>query len=135
MLLFPYRYHLQALRHLYVLACEPRLILPKDIDNGQFCYANVHLTFTSNDLATGQTVLLKAPCLLPQLDSLKKVVLKDDRYWQIVFEKGHNWHLLESMLKKCGTLDVKQRAGCLSYIEDPNVKIKKKIIFVKKFRI
>ena len=112
---------MQALRHLYVLACEPRLILPKDIDNDQFCYASVHLTFANDELAVGQEVLIKAPCLLPQLDSLKKVVLKDDRYWQIVFEKGHNWHLLEGMLTKCATLDVKQRAGCLSYIEDPNV--------------
>ncbi|VVD00273.1 unnamed protein product [Leptidea sinapis] len=35
------KYHLQAFRHLYVLAVEPRLILPRDIDSGKLCYANV----------------------------------------------------------------------------------------------
>ena len=29
-----FRYHLQALRHLYVLAAEPRLIIPKDVKSG-----------------------------------------------------------------------------------------------------
>lgn len=114
------RYHLQALRHLYVLAAQPRLVLPRDIDNKQNCYATLRLTFKSEKLAKGQQVVLKAPCLLPQLESLEKVELKDDRYWEIVFERGHNWKLLEGMLTKCDSLDVKQRAGCLSYIEDPN---------------
>lgn len=115
------RYHLQALRHLYVLAAEPRLILPRDIDTKRNCYATVHLTFKSERLANGQEAVLKAPCLLPQLDSLDKVELKDDRYWEIVFERGHNWQQLEGMLEKCGSLSVKQRAGCLSYLEDPHV--------------
>ncbi|XP_034943915.1 anaphase-promoting complex subunit 1 [Chelonus insularis] len=114
------RYHLQALRHLYVLAAQPRLILPKDIDSKQYCYATVRLTFKSDKLARGQKVILKAPCLLPQLESLEKVELKDERYWEIVFERGHNWKLLEGMLSKCDSLDVKQRAGCLSYMEDPH---------------
>ncbi|XP_012289018.1 anaphase-promoting complex subunit 1 [Orussus abietinus] len=113
------RYHLQALRHLYVLAVEPRLILPRDIDSGLRCYAVVHLTFRNEKLADGQEAVLRAPCLLPQLDSLRKVELKDDRYWEITFERGHNWQQLEGMLKRCDFLDVKQRAGCLSYQEDP----------------
>ncbi|KAH0560894.1 anaphase-promoting complex subunit 1 [Cotesia glomerata] len=114
------RYHLQALRHLYVLAAQPRLILPRDIDNKQYCYATVKLTFKSDKFTRGQEVVLKAPCLLPQLESLQKVELKDERYWEIIFERGHNWKLLEGMLNKCDSLDVKQKTGCLSYIEDPH---------------
>ncbi|XP_012141180.1 anaphase promoting complex subunit 1 isoform X2 [Megachile rotundata] len=114
------RYHLQALRHLYVLAAEPRVILPRDIDSGQYCYAMVHLTFASEKEAEGQDVVLQAPCLLPQLCNINKLELKDDRYWEIVFEKNHNWQQLESVLKNCEPLSVKQRAGCLPYIEDPH---------------
>lgn len=114
------RYHLQALRHLYVLAAEPRVILPRDIDSGQYCYAAVHLTFESEKEAEGQDLVLQAPCLLPQLCNVKKVELKDKRYWEIIFEKGYNWKHLENMLKKCECLDVKQRAGCLPYVEDPH---------------
>lgn len=96
-------------------------MLPKDIDSKQFCYATVKLTFKSDKLAQGQETIHKAPCLLPQLESLQKVELMDSRYWEIVFERGHNWHLLEGMLGRCDALDVKQRVGCLSYIEDPHV--------------
>uniref|UniRef100_A0A0C9RW07 ANAPC1 protein n=1 Tax=Fopius arisanus TaxID=64838 RepID=A0A0C9RW07_9HYME len=113
------RYHLQALRHLYVLAVQPRLVLPRDIDSRVHCYATLKLTFRSEKLERGQEIIMKAPCLLPQLESLQRVELKDDRYWEIVFERGHNWQLLEGMLDKCDTLDVKQKAGCLPYVEDP----------------
>lgn len=114
------RYHLQALRHLYVLAIEPRLLLPRDIDTGHHCYATVHLIFQTDELANGQEIVLRAPCLLPQLDNLQRIELKDSRYWEIVFERGHNWHQLEGMLRRCDFVDVKQRAGCLSYQEDPH---------------
>ncbi|XP_014469767.1 PREDICTED: anaphase-promoting complex subunit 1-like [Dinoponera quadriceps] len=113
-------YHLQALRHLYVLAAEPRVILPKDIDTNQYCYATIHLTFETEREAEGQEVSLQAPCLLPQLCSLKKVELKDSRYWKIIFEKHHNWQKLENMLERRDFLSIKQRAGCLSYLEDPH---------------
>lgn len=35
------RYHLQAFRHLYVLAIEPRLILPRDIDSGKLSVCQI----------------------------------------------------------------------------------------------
>lgn len=35
------RYHLQAFRHLYVLAVEPRLFLPRDIDSGKLCLSTL----------------------------------------------------------------------------------------------
>lgn len=116
------RYHLQALRHLYVLATEPRLLLPRDIDTSRLCYATLRLTFVSDKLSEGQEVVLRAPCLLPELNSLKKIELKDDRYWNVVFEKGHNWDQLINMLERCDFVDVKQRVGCLSYQEDPHVR-------------
>lgn len=40
-----FRYHLQALRHLYVLAAEPRLLLPRDVDSGHPCYVPIKITF------------------------------------------------------------------------------------------
>lgn len=35
------RYHLQAFRHFYVLAIEPRLFLPRDIDTGRLVLCNL----------------------------------------------------------------------------------------------
>lgn len=104
-----------------MLAVEPRLILPKDIDTSQHCYATIHLTFETDKEAVGQETILQAPCLLPQLHSLKKIELTDSRYWKILFEKHHNWQQLENMLERRDFLSIKQKAGCLSYLEDPHV--------------
>ena len=40
----PLRYHLQAFRHLYVLAAEPRVLVPREVDTGLACYAPLEVT-------------------------------------------------------------------------------------------
>lgn len=112
---------MQALRHFYVLAAEPRLLLPKDIDNGKFCYARIRLTFQSETEKEGQKMFLKAPCLLPQLDRLSRIELDDDRYWKIEFDQERNFNQLKKILNANCVLNVKQRAGCLSHADDPQV--------------
>ncbi|KAL4715619.1 hypothetical protein ACJJTC_006198 [Scirpophaga incertulas] len=108
------RYHLQAFRHLYVLAVEPRLILPRDIDTGKLCYAHIQLI----DLQ-GVVKDMKAPCILPDLETLKEVKINDPRYWPITFQRDRNWGQLKTFLKYTWCIDIKQRAGCLSYVDDP----------------
>ena len=39
------RYHLQAFRHLYVLAAEKRIVIPRDIDSRQACFVELELVF------------------------------------------------------------------------------------------
>lgn len=80
------RYHLQALRHLYVLAVEPRLVLPRDIDTGRLCFCNVSYLTVDNEM-----VRKMAPCMLPELDELVGVWFEDPNYWTIKFSKGDNW--------------------------------------------
>ncbi|XP_028156342.1 anaphase-promoting complex subunit 1 isoform X2 [Ostrinia furnacalis] len=109
------RYHLQAFRHLYVLAVEPRLILPRDISNGKICYAHVQLV----DLS-GVVKEVQAPCILPELDTLKEVKINDPRYWPITFQRDRNWDQLKTFLEYTWCIDIKQRAGCLSYLDDPH---------------
>lgn len=41
------RYHLQAFRHFYVLAIEPRMLLPRDIDSGKLCLCNIQYVIES----------------------------------------------------------------------------------------
>lgn len=84
------RYHLQAFRHLYVLAIEPRILLPRDIDSGKLCLCNV--TYATID---GEVVSRMAPCMLPELNQLASIRFDDQNYWRITFEKGKNWNQLE----------------------------------------
>ncbi|KAH8287008.1 hypothetical protein KR054_000545 [Drosophila jambulina] len=111
------RYHLQALRHLYVLAVEPRLFLPRDIDTHQLCLANISVLEIG---ATEMRRLPIAPCILPELSSLQLVVVDDENYWPVRFERSRNWHQLEKALEMSAPIDIKKRTGCLSHLEDPD---------------
>ncbi|CAG0891814.1 unnamed protein product [Darwinula stevensoni] len=113
------RYHLQALRHLYVLAVEPRLVIPCDTRTLQPCYTHLRVLYLDTPWYSNEELTIRAPCLLPPLDTIYKVEVKDSRYWPIVFEKGKNWDTLLTLLKKGGQLPVTQKAGSLSYMEDP----------------
>ncbi|XP_055586614.1 anaphase-promoting complex subunit 1 [Uranotaenia lowii] len=109
------RYHLQAFRHLYVLAIEPRLFLPRDIDTGKLCLCEIHYFEKGKE----QPYKSMAPCMLPELHTLSKVYVQDTNYWHLSFDQD-NWHLLENILKASGCIDIKQRTGCLSHLEDPS---------------
>ena len=39
------RYHLQAFRHLYVLAAKPRIVIPHDVDSGRPCFVPLQVKF------------------------------------------------------------------------------------------
>ncbi|KAG6462476.1 hypothetical protein O3G_MSEX013285 [Manduca sexta] len=62
---------------------------------------------------------MKAPCIIPELDSLREVKINDPRYWPITFQRDRNWDQLKVFLEYTWCIDVKQRAGCLSYLDDP----------------
>jgi len=36
---------LQAFRHLYVVAAEPRIVVPRDVDTGYPCYVPMEIKF------------------------------------------------------------------------------------------
>ena len=88
------RYHLQAFRHLYVLASEPRLVIPRDIDTGKSVYVNLHCVIVDQSQSC-EIIKFRAPCFLSELHQLEEVVVDDDRYWRISFEKDKNWNCLE----------------------------------------
>lgn len=83
------RYHLQAFRHLYVLAVEPRLIIPRDVRTTRMCYTDISVVYLD-----GSQAHMRAPCLLPDLNTLSRVSVQDERYWPVVFERGRNWDKL-----------------------------------------
>lgn len=108
------RYHLQAFRHLYVLACESRLLVPRCIENGSPVYANISYTFKDKSIPP---VTKKAPCLLPDLKLLKKVELVDKQYWKISFQSDFNFNRLKDCLKLFdGNLYIKKKDR--SYIRE-----------------
>ncbi|XP_048246060.1 anaphase-promoting complex subunit 1-like [Haliotis rufescens] len=113
------RYHLQAFRHLYVLAAEPRLVLPRDVDTGHICYVPLEIKFKDCVSYKNVNYRIMAPCILPELDRIEEIKVLGPRYWPVTFRVDKNWNTIMALLQKNGTLSVKQRAGHLSYMEDP----------------
>ncbi|XP_035908102.1 anaphase-promoting complex subunit 1 [Anopheles stephensi] len=110
------RYHLQAFRHLYVLAIEPRIFIPRRIDTGRLCLCRIRYALLGKETAPVEQF---APCLLPELDTLAWIEVCDENFWPFRFDRRHNWQILESIFKTNERVDVKQRTGCLTYQEDP----------------
>ncbi|KAJ8046075.1 Anaphase-promoting complex subunit 1 [Holothuria leucospilota] len=113
------RYHLQALRHLYVLAAEPRLILPKEVSSGEMCYVPLEITFKKTLWHDEHSVQMLAPCIIPELNLIKQLCIVGSRYMPITLKPETDLQLLKKILQLGGLLFVKQRAGHLSYAEDP----------------
>ncbi len=68
------------------------------------------------------TVKMLAPCIVPELKHLKQISVVGPRYLTVTLDTVKNLRTLEEIFKADGTLYVKQRAGHLSYAEDPKVK-------------
>uniref|UniRef100_A0A8C1K203 Anaphase-promoting complex subunit 1 n=1 Tax=Cyprinus carpio TaxID=7962 RepID=A0A8C1K203_CYPCA len=113
------RYHLQALRHLAVLAAEPRLLVPVDVDTLKPCYALLDVTYRETQWYEETTVELMAPTMLPELHLLKRIKVKGQRYWELNIDISKGTQHLQSILSKDGVLYVKLRAGQLPYKDDP----------------
>ncbi|XP_041803521.1 anaphase-promoting complex subunit 1 isoform X1 [Chelmon rostratus] len=113
------RYHLQALRHLAVLAAEPRLLVPVDVDSLKPCYALLDVTYKETKWYDETTVELMAPTMLPELHLLKRVKVKGPRYWELSVDLSKETQHLKSILSRDGVLYVKLRAGQLPYKDDP----------------
>ncbi|EYU26801.1 hypothetical protein ABFS82_06G140000 [Erythranthe guttata] len=118
------RCHLQAFRHLYVLATEARWIQTVDVDTGLPVYVPVEVTIKETDLYNETSFCEVTPCSLPERAILKAVRVCGPRYWPQVIElcpeeqawwnSGDKNHPFNS-----GVLYVKRKVGSCSYVDDP----------------
>lgn len=84
--------HLQAFRHLWVLAAEPRCLVPRDLDTRRPLSIPVSLT-----LKDGTSKTLIAPCLLPDLSELVNVKVRSPDYWSLTLDFAGNQTLRQKL--------------------------------------
>lgn len=108
--------YLQALRHLWVLAVEPRCLLARDVDTGEVVYLPVKITMREGG-EVGTTQLI-SPTLIPDLGKLLSIRVDTPRYWPFLLDTEHHAHHRRALLRS-QTLYVKRRTAFLSYTEDP----------------
>jgi anaphase-promoting complex subunit 1 len=74
------RYHLQALRHLYVLAFEHRCLETREVGEDVACCVPVQVTFRLSD-GRDSVQIGCTPMLMPPWASVVKIQLASERYW------------------------------------------------------
>ncbi|CAD0106534.1 unnamed protein product [Aureobasidium uvarum] len=79
------RVHLQALRHFWVFAAEPRCIVVQDIDTKRPIH--VKLRVVTRD---GRQQQMTSPCLLPELSTISRISTDDPTYWQVTLDFAAN---------------------------------------------
>ncbi|ODQ53556.1 hypothetical protein SAICODRAFT_38394, partial [Saitoella complicata NRRL Y-17804] len=72
--------HLQALRHLWVLAADARCLVPRDVDTRQPTVLPVMIPVQRED-GTVEVVQRTAPCLLPELKTVPEVSSDSNEFW------------------------------------------------------
>lgn len=108
--------YLQALRHLWVLAVEPRCLITRDVDTKEVVYLPVKIKVRDgSDVGTTQLI---APTLIPDIDKIQSIRVDTPRYWPFYLDIANMPHHKESLLRN-QTLYVKRRTAFLSYTEDP----------------
>ncbi|PWN51134.1 hypothetical protein IE53DRAFT_368325 [Violaceomyces palustris] len=128
------RSHLQALRHLWYLAVEPRLLIAKDVDTREVCYLPVEVSLYAKTMSEGAKVGVKeekakgqregeklelfSPALLPDFERIRSIRTKSPRYWPTSLEVSES--IQHSRALVCTrVINVKRRNGYLSYSIDP----------------
>ena len=97
--------HLQAFRHFWVLACEPRCLVVRNVDT----YRPIELPIVIV-LRNGTEYESNAPCLLPELDSIASVYTNDPNYWRVTLDfAGNSTHL--AAFKRHQSMFVRKRGA------------------------
>ncbi|KAH7290973.1 hypothetical protein KP509_30G071400 [Ceratopteris richardii] len=119
-----HRCHLQAFRHLYVLATEARYIETIDVDTGLPVYVPLEVTLRETASHAETTFCQVTPCLLPERYMLKRVQVCGPRYWPQDIRLTPCdlpwWESNDLSNPFCkGILLVKRKVGARSYDDDP----------------
>ena len=88
------RYHLQALRHFYVLAIESKLLQTVDIDTGELVSVPLEIEYKDplkevNCFvdACADIRAVKTPIMLEDMHKISRIHLKDKKYYEILIDK------------------------------------------------
>ena len=77
--------HLQAFRHFWVLATERRCLIPRDVDTHRPVSLPIVVT-----LGSGTEVVMNAPCLLPEVETIAKIQMNDQEHWTVTLDLAGN---------------------------------------------
>lgn len=98
-----YEVHLQALRHFWALAIEPRCLVIRDVDNHKPCKTPVTISMKDGEVRTMLT-----PCIIPTLEEIECIKIDSSDYFTVEVDFKVNSQFLENF-KKSLTIYVYKR--------------------------
>lgn len=105
------RAHLQAFRHFWVLAAEPRCLVIRDVDTGRAISMPITVSFRDDSLPPKNLV---APCLLPEVNEISQIQTTDVNYWPTTLDFAHNASHLRAFTRN-QSLNVRRRSARDTY--------------------
>ena len=113
------RYHLQAARHMYVLAVQQRCLEVRDVDTRLPCWIplQIKLKLPPTEMAES-SISCMAPCVLPDLETISTIEVTSNRYWPVKLDIEHN-AAHRRLLSSAQIVYVKRKTGHISYAQDP----------------
>ncbi|KAI8640703.1 hypothetical protein BD408DRAFT_390106 [Parasitella parasitica] len=116
------RYHLQAFRHLWVLAVDSRWLMPYDVGNKKPCRVPMKLEIYNDDVERKvRQVRIEAPSVVPDYKLIKSIKLDGDRYWPLSINMLDDGNYPKSIIKS-GVIYVQRKDKKKSYEDDPHGK-------------
>ncbi|KAJ6085246.1 hypothetical protein N7499_004875 [Penicillium canescens] len=97
--------HLQAFRHLWVLAAEPRCLVPRDLDTRRPISTPITITFNDETTRT-----IGAPCLLPDPSSISRIEIRGPDHWPLVLDFSQNDALREKFHRGDPSIYLRRKA-------------------------
>lgn len=109
---------LQAFRHLWVMAVEPRCLIARDADTNEITRIPIKVKIKEGADDPVRTHHFVCPTLLPDFERFVSIKVDSPRYWPFVLNLNDDPRAKLSLLQT-QTIYVKRRAGYSAYTEDP----------------
>ena len=77
--------HLQAFRHFWTFAAEPRCLIARDVETKKAIITPVLVV-----MKNGSLLEINAPKLLPEIEQISRLVTTSTEYWPLVLDFEHN---------------------------------------------
>ena len=109
--------HLQAFRHLWVLAVQRRCLVTRDESSGQAIRSSVSIQFKS-----GFDSIQRTPCLLPEFDQIKSLHVSQPGWFSVHLDLSRpleSWRVIEDQ-------EIFMKAHSSMDLETSETKVKRK---------
>lgn len=110
------RAHLQAYRHLWIMAVDSRLLSVEDVESGETSSTPLEVLVRKQE--SRAVLYAKTPCVLPHLESIQTIHLASNRYLPSALDVGGNVHHRRALIE-AQTLFASRHAAALSHDRDP----------------